>query len=76
MSHICEKKNRFGDEIVTKVNSRGNERRTVAELKKKVGEDEERQPPHHLRSSLSQDRGWQKGKRAVLCQPDAGHTWC
>ena len=45
-------------------------------IEKKVGGDEERQPSHHLRSSLPQDRGWQKRKRAVVCQPGAGHIWC
>ena len=37
MSQICEKK-QISDEIATKVNSHGNERRTVAELKNKSAE--------------------------------------
>ena len=71
VTNLREKKQMW-DEIAMKVNSRGNERRTVAELKKKSA----LMKSASLRASLPQDRGWQERKRAVVCQPGAGHTWC
>ena len=52
-----KRKQQIWEGIATEVNARGADRRTVAELRKKVGRNEKRQSAHFVRKTQSENRG-------------------